>query len=76
MRYFGILMFVSLTSSQSRVPQTCSTTSGNNCIFPFTYQGVKYYECTYASSSSPWCATAVDMEGEVVVNRFTDSQDI
>ena len=64
------------SSTFCRIPKTCSTISGRSCIFPFTYQGVKYYECTYAGSSTPWCATAVDMEGEVVVNRYTDSQDI
>ena len=66
---FLVLVLVTSTSCQNRIPQTCSTTSGNSCTFPFTYQGVEYYECTYASSATPWCATATDSQGEVVVNR-------
>ena len=64
-----VLVLITSTSCQNRIPQTCSTTSGNSCTFPFTYQGVEYYECTYASSATPWCATATDSQGEVVVNR-------
>eukprot|EP00091_Calanus_sinicus_P025353 TRINITY_DN962_c0_g1_i4.p1 TRINITY_DN962_c0_g1~~TRINITY_DN962_c0_g1_i4.p1 ORF type:complete len:203 (-),score=35.50 TRINITY_DN962_c0_g1_i4:2-610(-) len=34
----------------TRIPNSCSTLTGDKCIFPFTYQGVEYYRCTYADS--------------------------
>ena len=35
--------------------------SGEDCIFPFSYKGVLYYQCTTKDFGSiPWCATSVD----------------
>merc|ERR1712184_166883 len=45
---------------QDRVPNPCLTKANDTCIFPFTYNGVEYYRCTYADSPTPWCATMVD----------------
>merc|ERR1712110_1064525 len=42
---------------QDRVPNPCLTKANDTCIFPFTYNGVEYYRCTYADSPTPWCAT-------------------
>merc|ERR1712223_567436 len=33
---------------QDRVPNPCLTKANDTCIFPFTYNGVEYYRCTYA----------------------------
>ena len=55
---------------QTRIPQTCRTTSGDACIFPFTFKGQTFTKCTYANSPTPWCATMVDQSGDVVTNRF------
>ena len=55
-----------------RVPNTCSTTSNTPCVFPFTYQGVEYSQCSYADSPRPWCATATRSDGTVITNRWGD----
>ena len=70
MKLFIFLFLFSSTLSQLRTPTTCTTTSGKSCIFPFTLDEVEYYECTYAKSSTPWCATAVDSQGAVITNRL------
>merc|ERR1712079_220738 len=59
-------------SLNTRVPNPCTTNTGDQCIFPFTYQGVEYLRCTYADSPTPWCATQVDAAGVVVTNRWGD----
>jgi hypothetical protein len=39
--------------------------SNTQCVFPFTYKGVTYNECTLADSSSSvaWCSTEVTASG-------------
>merc|ERR1719384_2906495 len=37
----------SVVSLSSRVPKPCLTTAGDTCVFPFSYLGVEYYQCTY-----------------------------
>merc|ERR1712107_439774 len=32
--------------------------------FPFKYEDKEYYQCTYANSPTPWCATKVDPNGQ------------
>jgi len=78
-----ILSFASLASAfrvggsgstflEQRIPNSCSTTTSSSCIFPFTYKGTTHYQCTYADSPTPWCATAVDSTGGVVTNSWGD----
>merc|ERR1711963_141941 len=55
-----------------RVPNPCLTLSGTRCVFPFKYQGVEYYRCTFDDSPVPWCATSVDSNGTVVTNSWGD----
>ena len=50
-------------SLNQRVPNTCSTKTGAACVFPFTYGGVEYSQCSYADSPVPWCATATQADG-------------
>jgi len=57
---------------QLRIPQTCRTTSGDSCIFPFTFKGQTFTKCTYTNSPTPWCATMVDQIGNVITNRWGD----
>jgi len=45
----------------------CSTIHGERCIFPFTYRGTTYRECTAVDSpTGPWCATSVSRVGTAV----------
>ena len=48
----------------------CKTTTGQECYFPFTYQGITYENCTTdpLNNDSPnaWCATEIDEDGVMV----------
>ena len=46
--------------------------SGAACVFPFSYKGVTHYQCTYADSPVPWCATEVSSDGSVITNSWGD----
>merc|ERR1712110_1340619 len=59
-------------SLTQRVPNPCSTLQGTACVFPFTYDGVEYYQCTYKNSPTTWCATKLDPNGTVIVNNWGD----
>merc|ERR1712110_491068 len=59
-------------SLTQRVPNPCSTLQGTACVFPFTYDGVEYYQCTYKNSPTPWGATKLDPNGTVIVNNWGD----
>merc|ERR1711936_151338 len=58
----------------SRIPNSCVTGTGSTCVFPFKYKGVEYYQCTYAESPLPWCATLTDSSGVVVTGQWGDCQ--
>merc|ERR1719282_261967 len=45
-------------NSQSNVAK-CQTEDGDACVFPFTYQGIIYNECTYVDADKPWCITDI-----------------
>merc|ERR1712172_277666 len=70
--WFWIPLIVQCAASGQRVPNTCSTLSGSTCIFPFVYNGATHFQCTYTDSPTPWCATAVDSNNEVVTNGWGD----
>jgi len=55
-----------------RIPQFCRTNAGDDCIFPFVFNGQTFTKCTYAKSPTPWCATKVDQNGVVVTNKWGD----
>merc|ERR1712115_160238 len=82
MNTWGALFFVSAASgfnlpgfsSNQRVPNSCSTLTGGTCVFPFIYNGVTHFQCTYTDSPTPWCATAVDSSGVVVTNSWGDCE--
>ncbi|XP_040566424.2 uncharacterized protein [Lepeophtheirus salmonis] len=42
--------------------QSCSTTDGRICIFPFKYLGIPYDGCTTIDyGNTAWCATSLDL---------------
>ena len=52
--------------------------AGWDCIFPYTYEDVKYQTCaadTGLGRDAPWCATEVDDEGEVVPYTWQECGD-
>merc|ERR1712038_1614860 len=69
---FGFPSSSPLTPLEQRVPNTCTTLSGSTCVFPFVYNGATHFQCTYSDSPTPWCATAVDGNNEVVTNGWGD----
>ena len=56
-------------SLNSRSPTLCTTLGGTKCVFPFTYQGIEHYVCTYADSPTPWCATQVQYNGTTITDK-------
>ena len=49
------------------LPLACKTVGGENCVFPFTYDGRTYSGCTLDGGESKlWCATGVDNSGNYV----------
>ena len=67
------LASLAAASLSFRVPTACSTDTGAQCVFPFSYQGVTHYQCTFADSpASAWCATMTDPSGAVVTNKWGD----
>merc|ERR1712110_1244406 len=39
---------------------------------PLLYNGQTHFQCTYSDSPTPWCATAVDSNNQVVTNGWGD----
>ena len=46
-------------------PAECETKGGEKCVFPFRYNGTNYHGCTRDGASHAWCATSVDVNGNV-----------
>ena len=44
------------------------------CIFPFSFEGKTYFECTadHSANNAEWCATEVNSNGEVVLGQWED----
>ena len=44
---------------------------GKQCIFPFSYKGITYTECTtYENNGIPWCSTEVDTTGNYIDGKW------
>ncbi|XP_040582863.1 72 kDa type IV collagenase [Lepeophtheirus salmonis] len=55
------LLFLNLSGLNGQ----CTTTNGDNCIFPFNYNGVRYVKCTNVDyGNTLWCATSLFSNGD------------
>jgi len=61
---------------EKKKSKVCLSNLGNPCVFPFTYNGETYNQCTSTGSENgqSWCATQIDDNGEVVRNKWEDCQ--
>lgn len=62
-----LLAFIAISTgapptSPSQVCDTRKTTNGGCCVFPFTYRGEDYFECTTKHLGVEWCATIADYD--------------
>ena len=53
----------------------CETNGGDDanqqCVFPFSYEGVTYEDCTsVGNNGTDWCSTEVDENGEYVSGKW------
>ena len=53
----------------------CETNGGDDanqqCVFPFSYEGVTYEHCTsVGNNGTQWCSTEVDENGEYVSGKW------
>merc|ERR1712064_141539 len=74
----GIILKLSLLSNRKIiqnvpnkiVPNPCMTLDNTVCVFPFKYNDVEYYKCTYASSRES-CVFPFRYQG-IVYNKCAD----
>ena len=44
---------------------------GKQCIFPFSYKGITYTECTtFENNGIHWCSTGVDTIGNYIEGKW------
>ena len=52
------------TCKTTIVEESYGTSIGDQCIFPFTYKGIKYDSCVKTDDSEcEWCPTKLDASG-------------
>ena len=52
---------------------SCETTTGQTCVFPFTHQGVTHTLCTFQGGySAAWCSTQTDSSGVHIIGNYGD----
>ena len=51
------------TAPSAEATSNCLTTRGKHCVFPFTYKGKTYHQCTFdhpsddSRNGQSWCGT-------------------
>ena len=53
-----------------KTSETISNQANKECIFPFTYAGHTYTECTTVAYHTRWCATEVDRSVGYVMKQW------
>ena len=50
---------------------SCQTTTGQTCVFPFTHQGVTHTLCKFQGGySAAWCSTQTDSSGVHIIGNY------
>nr|XP_058947716.1 mucin-1-like [Pocillopora verrucosa] len=49
--------------------------NGGCCVFPFEYNGVKHYTCTYLDHNKPWCSISTNFDRDGVWGECIDDGD-
>jgi len=60
------------TKIVNKEKKSCVTVEGETCKFPFIYNGVKHFNCTWEDSPMPWCATETTKNGTVTPSKWGD----
>ena len=70
---FLYLQLLNLSQSQT----VCGGNAANNaqCVFPFTYEEISFYEPTTHGRERPWCATTSDYDEDGIWG-YTDGCDV
>merc|ERR1711915_957950 len=68
----GIISFIFSLLFIYQASAQCLTTSGDACVFPFTFGGVTFTSCTTAGGYPMWCSTKVDATGVHVTGNYGD----
>jgi len=56
-------------------PSDCQTTQNVSCIFPFSYKGLEYSQCTTVDNHGvPWCSTGLDHRGHHIKGQWGNCQ--
>ena len=50
--------------------------AGTECVFPFTYNGNQYTECTTVDNGQPWCSTDAVFKGSWGNCKNCDAEDL
>ncbi|KAL9973504.1 hypothetical protein ACROYT_G019973 [Oculina patagonica] len=61
--FAALLIVAHVEESLSQTDQVCDTrktTDGDCCVFPFTYRGELYYDCTTRDLGKEWCSLKED----------------
>ena len=48
----------------------CRTVGEDPCVFPFTYRGNTYNECTTVDEPEPWCSTETTDDGSFISGEW------
>lgn len=57
-------------SGELLIGDTCSTTDGDTCIFPFRYEEVTFHSCATVDNDRDWCCTKIHNNGACMKGQW------